>query len=334
LKKPSRRRFLKSSLVAGSSAIGVLGSSSVLQSKPGQPAQSKVVLAHDPEIRDQTGNPIVSRLQYLLDQAIQTYFDRDTPEEAWKQIARSDQTVGLKVNCLAGLGMSTSVDLVDIVCERLQQSGIRKNQIIVWDRMNRDLEGADFKIRESPNSIRFYGNEHLGFESNLEVFGSVGSLLCKTLTRQCDVVINLTLMKDHGITGYTGALKNLFGAIHNPNKYHLNIGDPYVPDVWMLPAVKEKVRINICEAIDAQYNGGPSYMPHWTWPHNRILVSTDPVALDWIGWKTVESKRNEAGLPSLKEVNREPTYLLTSADQEHRLGTMDEKRIQRIEIEA
>jgi uncharacterized protein (DUF362 family) len=293
-----------------------------------------VAIVHDPFVRDNNRNPKPDRIHNLADLALQTCFDRDSPKEAWSLVVRPGLTVGLKVNCLGWLGMSTSVALVEGICERLQENGVRKDRIIVWDRLNQDLERANFRISENPNSIRFYGNDYLGYEPNLETFGSVGSLLCKTFTRQCDVVINLTLLKDHGITGYTGALKNLFGAIHNPNKYHLNTGNPYIPDVWMLNSVRGKICLNICEAIDAQYNGGPSYMPQWTWEHNRIMVSTDPVALDWIGWKTLEKKRKEDGLPTLKEDGREPRYIITASDQEHQLGTVEKKQIQQVEVEA
>ena len=100
--------------------------------------------------------------------------------------------------------------------------------------------------------------------------GSAASLLSKTLTQTCDAVINLPVLKDHGIVGVTMALKNLFGAIHNPNKYHSDVGDPYVADVYMLPPIRQKVRLAICDATTAQYEGGPSYMPQWGWSYNGL----------------------------------------------------------------
>jgi len=66
------------------------------------------------------------------------------------------------------------------------------------------------------------------------MYGSAASLVCNTLSRVCDTVINLPTLKDHGIAGMTMAMKNMFGAIHNPNKYHQNTGNPYVADVFML----------------------------------------------------------------------------------------------------
>ena len=60
------------------------------------------------------------------------------------------------------------------------------------------------------------GNDVLGYGNELLTHGNAGSLLCRTLTDVCDAVINLPVLKDHGIVGVTMALKNMFGAIHNP----------------------------------------------------------------------------------------------------------------------
>jgi len=270
-----------------------------------------------------------TRLAAMLDRTLQSLFDRDTPQEAWRQVARPGEVVGLKVNCLAGRGLSTHVALVEAICERLQQVGVK--DIVIWDRLNEDLESAHFKIRERGSGIRCLGNDSLGYEDELAVSGSVGSLLARTLTRVSDAVINLPVLKDHGITGVTMALKNVFGAIHNPNKYHLDVGDPYIADVNMLPPVRQKFRLHICDAITAQYEGGPSFMPQWTWPQNGLLVSRDPVALDQIGWQIIERKRAEKGLKPLREMKREPTYIATAADRNHRLGTNDVNRIEVVE---
>jgi len=140
------------------------------------------------------------------------------------------------------------------------------------------------------------------------------------------------VLKDHGIVGVTLALKNLFGAIHNPNKYHLNVGDPYVADVYMLPPIRQKVRLAICDATTAQFEGGPSYMPQWSWPFNGLLVARDPVALDYTGWRIIEQKRAEKGMRPLKAEGRAPAYIATAADSAHRLGTNDPGRIERVEV--
>jgi uncharacterized protein (DUF362 family) len=180
--------------------------------------------------------------------------------------------------------------------------------------------------------MRIIGNDVLGYDDDLLVYGSAGSLPSKTLTRACDAVINLPVLKDHGIVGVTMALKNMFGAIHNPNKYHSDAGNPYVADVNTLPPIRDKVRLTICDAITAQYEGGPSYMPQWQWRFNSLIVARDPVALDQTGWQIIERKRAEKGLPTLKAAKREPVYIATAADARHRLGTNDPQRIEVIEV--
>jgi uncharacterized protein (DUF362 family) len=294
------------------------------------PGKSRVVLARDAQLRPSGSTIDSARLLALLDRSIQALTGCDSPREAWGQIVRPADRVGLKVNCLAGRGLSTHVVLVEAICERLQQAGVR--DIIIWDRLNADLESAHFKVRERGPGVRCIGNDVLGYEEELAVAGSVGSLLARTLTQACDAVINLPVLKDHGITGVTMALKNAFGALHNPNKYHLGVGDPYIADANLLPPVRQKFRLHICDALTAQYDGGPSFMPQWTWPENGLLVSRDPVALDQIGWRILERKRKEKGLKTLKEVNREPTYIATAGDAGHRLGTNDLDKIEVVNV--
>lgn len=330
---PTRRAFLKGGIAWGSILLaGSPGGGTAATRSPARPSRSRVVIARDPELRHSGGSLDSSRLLKLLDRTMQASFDRDSAVEAWKQVVRPGEVVGLKVNCLGGRGNATRPELVEAIAERLQQAGIKAKDIVIWDRLNADLERARYRIVEQGSSIRCFGNDTLGFETELATFGSVGSLLAKTLTQVCDAVINLPVLKDHGIAGVTIALKSMFGAIHNPNKYHLNAGDPYVADVNMLPAVRRKVRLHICDATTAQYDGGPSYMPQWMWPFNGLLVGRDPVALDYTGWQIIKKKRAEVGLKSLGELKREPTYIATAADAQHQLGTNDAQRIELVEI--
>lgn len=293
-----------------------------------EPPKSRVVVARDAAAR---GNS--ARLLALADRAVQALYDRDNPLDAWKQIARPNEMVGLKVNCLAGRGSaSTNPALVEAVAERLQQAGIPAGQILIFDRLSSDLESAGFRIADRLGRVRTLGNDQLGYEDELAVSGSVGSLIARAMTRVCGAVINLPVLKDHGIAGVTMALKNMFGAIHNPNKYHVNVGDPYVADVYALPAIREKVRLTICDGTIAQYEGGPSYMPQWTWPAGCLLASRDPVALDYTGWQMIERKRAAMGFKPLADGKRQPAWIATAADAAHRLGTNDPRRIERVEV--
>ena len=274
------------------------------------------------------------RVGKLLDSAMSGLFRSDDPARIWSRIVRPGQMVGIKVNTLGGRGISSNVQLVEAICERLQEAGIAASNIVVWDRDSAELERAGFHIHAGGNQVQCFGTDRVGFEDQLSSFGSVGSRVSKILTRRCDVLIGVPVLKDHDGAGVTIALKNMYGTIHNPNKYHPNGCDPYVADVNMLPQIRSKLRLTICDATTACFEGGPSFKPEFTWRPNALIVSQDPVALDTIGWQEIERKRSEMGLKRLEEEKRAPSYIATAADDEHRLGINDPRRITVVESQV
>jgi uncharacterized protein (DUF362 family) len=292
-------------------------------------ARSRVVYAEDPLLRglDSSGSLDNSRLLSLLDQAMQHLFQTTDPFLAWARIVRRGQRVALKVNTLGGRGLSTHPALVEAVCSRLLAAGIAARDIVVFDRDTQELARAGFRIAAGGNGVQCYGSDRVGFTEDLFTFGSVGSRLSRILTERCDVLINLPVLKDHDGAGVSLALKNMYGVIHNPNKYHPNGCDPYIADLNMLPELRARLRLHICDATTACYEGGPAFKPEFTWRPNALIVSQDPVALDTVGWQAIERKRAEKGLKTLEAVQRLPRYLATAADSEHRLGMHDLRRI-------
>ncbi len=222
--------------------------------------------------------------------------------------------------------------LVEAVCERLQQAGIKPQDIVIWDRDTVELERAGFHISIGGNSVQCFGTDQVGYEDDLVTYGDVGSRLSKILTRNCDILINLPVLKDHDGAGVSMALKNMYGVIHNPNKYHPNGCNPYIADVNMLPDIRTRMRLIICDATIATYEGGPGYKPQYSWKPNALLVARDPVALDYVGWQMIERERAEKGLKTLQADKRAPLYIATAADAQHRLGTNDPKKIAVVEV--
>jgi len=335
----SRRDFLAQYLT-GAVALGAgAGLRAAAAETPAASAKSRVVVARDAALRGTGSNIDPQRLTALLDRAMQALFEKGSPPApardskiaAWRRIAGPNDTVGLKVNTLGGRGISTSVELVEIVCERLQQAGVLARNIVVWDRSTEELERAGFHIAIGGDRVQCYGTDRVDYEDDLSAWGSVGSRLSKILTRSTTVLINLPVLKDHDGAGVTIALKNMYGAIHNPNKYHPNGCDPYVADLNMLPEIRSRMKLIVCDATTAMYEGGLGFKPEHSWKADSLLVSQDPVALDSTGWQTIERKRAEMGLKTLEAEKRTPNYIATAADSEHRLGHCDPSRIAVVE---
>jgi hypothetical protein len=116
-------------------------------------------------------------------------------------------------------------------------------------------------------------------------------------------------------------MKNYYGAIYNPNKFHRNNCDPYIAELNTHPIIKEKQRLIVCDASRIQVNNGPAYFPRYSVDYGAILVGRDPVALDYQGWQIIEEERKRLKLPSLKTVEREPKYIMTASKL--KLGRLD-----------
>ena len=328
----NRRDFLKQCFT-GAAVLRASGTMGLLApAQQAASAKSRVVIARDDLLRG-TGSTVDSRRMLgLLDRAMQTLCDRDHAIEAWSKLVRPGETVGLKVNALGGRGLSSNLQLIEAICGRLQEAGIKAGDIVVWDRDSDEMERAGFRIAMGGNGVQCFGTDHVDYEPELAAHGSVGSRLSRILTQRSNVLINVPVLKDHDGAGATIALKNMYGVIHNPNKYHPNGCNPYIADLNMLPEIRTRMRLTICDATTAQYEGGPAYKPEYSWRHNALIVSQDPVALDYTGWQIIERKRAEKGLKTLGAEGRAPHYIATAADAGHQLGTNDPSRITVAEV--
>jgi hypothetical protein len=90
--------------------------------------------------------------------------------------------------------------------------------------------------------------------------------------------------------------------------------------------VKSRVRLHIIDGFKLIYDEGPlDTNKKRRVPHEAVYATTDPVAMDTVGWAVVEEWRKNNQLPTLKEAGREPTYIRIAGDLG--LGVADKNRI-------
>jgi uncharacterized protein (DUF362 family) len=334
----NRRDFLK---VAATGAV-VLGSQSKLAlagmlDPQGESGKSRVVVAKDADLHGPAGNttskPDEKRVLALLDRAIASYTGLDNPVAAWKHIVPEGQVIGLKTNGLGGRGICTHLALVMAICERLQQAGVKPGNIVVWDRNARDLQVCGLTINTDPSRVRCFGSDVSGYEDLPVAFGSaVNVKLSKILTRECGMVIGLPILKDHELSGVTFAMKNMYGVVQKPFELHGGGCNPAVADLNCIPAVRDKVRFTIGDAMSSVYDGGPGFHPERLWYPNALIVGEDRVAVDHTAWQMIERKRAAEGMKTLEGAGRAPHYIATAADATHKLGVNDPQRIHLMEV--
>jgi uncharacterized protein (DUF362 family) len=220
-------------------------------------------------------------------------------------------TVGIKTNCLARKFNSTPVALAEALGDLLVAAGFDANDIIIWDRTNRELESAGYKLNASSYGVRYLGTDTAGYGygDNFYNSGPVDSLISRIITETVQSNINMPVLKDHSIAGLSAGLKNMYGAINNPNKYHDNNCDPFAAHVSNLESIKKKNRLSIIDAVKIQYNGGPGYDSRYLSDYSGIIISDDPVAADRVGLEIVEHCRRINNHPSLEKAGRPVKYL-------------------------
>ncbi len=99
-----------------------------------------------------------------------------------------------------------------------------------------------------------------------------------------DVIINLAKLKTHGLTLYTGAIKNMFGSVPGFNKaqFHINCQNPRdfaaaIVDVFELT----RPEFNLIDAVVGMEGRGPSEgTPRRL---GALIASDDAVAADAVG---------------------------------------------------
>ena len=230
------------------------------------------------------------------------------------RLFRPSDRVGVKVNTIGGPLISTRPETALALAQALVAGGIPAGQIAVWDRTNHELRAAGYRLSDGSRDIKVLGTDTSGFGYGRDLVShrGVGSLFSTLQADFATASISLAILKDHGMAGVTAGLKNYFGAVHNPNKYHDNHCDPFVAEVFDVPFVRAKHRLTIVDALRVQFHRGPSFHPQWTEASGRLIFSLDPVAADCVGRDLVERLRRAKGLPSLREEGREPIYLATA----------------------
>ncbi len=295
--------------------------------------KSRVVIARREEILQTPNTLNVGLMEKLLDQATRALGDKKEPLDVWKMLFKPSDTVGIKVNTLGGRMLSPCPEFVYTVAERLGKIGVNPQKIIVWDRSERELMRAGFDSTSAKGRcvILATDSQGVGYEREPEMSGSIGSCFSRIISKGCNALINFGILKDHDLSGTSVAMKNLFGLIHNPNRYHFDVHkDPYLPDLCLHPYVKDKIRLTICDAFRAQYDRGPAFNAPTSWEYNGLMMAVDQVALDAVAARILEQKRKIEGLPSFKEAEREPLYIPLA--EEKGVGFADPSKIEIKEV--
>ncbi len=286
-----------------------------------------------------------------------------TLKDAWRMFVNEKDRIGLKVNPVAGPTLSTSVEVTQAIVKQLEEAGIPKKNILIWDRREEQLVEAGFTNETFPG-IKIIGTERKGengtmYDENGKLYGErmidkdwyyladceekydaetipymvnegKYSYFTKIVTQMVDKIINIPILKNAGST-VTLCLKNLaYGSITNTGRLHKQLWAETCAEVCAFPPLRDKVVLNIVDGLKGCFNGGPGANPQFFANFKTVLIGTDPVAVDRIGYEIITKKRIDEKIQ--KEENPRGRIFMELA-RDLKLGIADLDKIQQHKIE-
>jgi uncharacterized protein (DUF362 family) len=244
--------------------------------------------------------------------------------------------VAIKVNGIAGqkgATMGTNKELILEIVRGVLAAGVSPENLWVFEQYPTFLQGTRIKDSVLPAGVKSYTHNNTDAGTPQIRVHNIRTRFARQLV-EATAVINVSLIKDHSLCGSTGALKNMtHGCTLNPQDFHANLMDPQIPLVYAQEVIRSRVRLNVTDGYKIIYNGGPlDRDTRARVPHEAVYVSTDPVALDRIGWEVIDKARRDHGLKSLEDMKRKPTYILRAGDLG--LGIADLNRIRVKQVNA
>jgi len=301
--------------------------------------------------------PVEKEAYLMIEKAMLELTGQKNIKKAWRTFVSPGEKIGLKVNPVAGKQLTTSHAVVKSVIKQLTISGIDKNDIIIWDRREMELKDTGFTAENYPGikimgteqqdengsfvdgEGKYYGERNIDREwyywADVEgeydeetmpymVNGGKYSYFTKIVTQEVDKIINIPILKNAG-GSITNAMKNLaYGTVSNTGRLHAKLWNETCAEVCAFAPLRDKVVLNICDGLRGCFNGGPGANPQFICNYNSILISSDPVAIDRIGYDIIAEKRISEGIQ--KSPNPGALTFLTMAS-DLGLGISDKEMI-------
>ncbi len=286
--------------------------------RPGAP--SKVVRARHADAWD--GDALVPEaIRKMLDASIRALTGLNDANVAWAALFDPSERIAIKVNTIRSSDFWTHVPLVMAVTECLQEVGVPAERIVIFDRFTRELERAGYPVNQDGPGVRCYGTEG-DYTAGWTMMGT--DVRLSDILLNCDALINMPILKRHSISGLTFAMKNHFGTIDRPGRFHSR-AEHAIPELNALPSIKDRTRLIIGDALTVC-----TRFWHSAVTEDSTLMSFDPVAHDTVGLQVFGEALASEGFSPGGETALAARWLENGAQLG--LGTSDPGSIKLVEV--
>lgn len=240
--------------------------------------KSRVVAVRHAEACSGPDDIAADVVKQMLDAAIVGLTGIEDAQGAWRTLFDPTERIAIKVNTIGRY--TTTVPLAYAVAEKLQAIGVVAENIVIFDRRTDELQRAGYTINEDGPGVRCQATRD--YREPREVAGTTQQL--SDILLDCDALINLPLLKQHGFSGVSFAMKNHYGSINRPSSIHFDHCAPGIAGLNALPEIRDRTRLIIGDALRiCPFNWDQAVVG------NTLLMSFDPVAHDYVGMQILTS---------------------------------------------
>ena len=156
-------------------------------------------------------------------------------------------------------------------------------------------------------------------------------VLSDPVFQRSTALINIRPMRTHAWSGVGTLIKNYIVFSPKPSSYH-DDSCASLAALYDLPEVKGKTRLHVLVMFTPQFHhlAANQVSEEYVWKYSGLLVGFDPVAVDSVGLRIIEAKRNEH-FKEYRPLNP-PAKHIALADTQYHLGTADPAKINLIKL--
>lgn len=180
---PTRREFIKNSaIIAGGTIFG--GSEFITKSHGERFVKSRVIsVAAEDMLKEGAYNPEAVHRTFAA--GLKELTGQKTLENAWSSLFSPQDVVGIKINCIGAPKISSSLASINETVAGLKSVGVKENNIIIWDRTDREVARTGLQINKSTTGVRAHGTSTVseavlpwveGYDKNVYVSFDDGTL--------------------------------------------------------------------------------------------------------------------------------------------------------------
>ncbi len=294
-----------------------------------------VQLRSDRCVDSTTGAANADVVREMLTQGMCTLTGDESADQAWRRFFTPEDVVGLKVNCGGYPYCISAYEIVTEVVRQLTSLGVAPANIYVYERFQNQMDECNYAAH-LPDGLHYVAAESANRHSDnsgydpftyieADFFGEddTRSNMMRLVSERLTKIVNIPNMKDHRAAGVTGCLKNIaYGSFSNVARTHYQGRSHTYSFVGSLAAVeplRSRTVLQIMDGLRGVWHGGPfARTDKYVFYPRRILIGTDPVAIDRLMRDVVDQKRTEVGALSIW--NRSPEHVRMDQATEQNQG--------------